>query len=75
MRDPYFYDEVDTLKNIANIKDHDLLRRAESDITNLSMLAIYNKDYKAFDMKTLQDIHLNIFGQIYDELVSFAQFK
>lgn len=66
MRDPYLYDDVDILKNLANIKDCDLLSRAEADITNLSMLAVYNQFYKVFDTKTLQDIHLNIFGQIYD---------
>ena len=42
MRDPYLYDDVDILKNRGNIKDHDLLSRAEADITNLSMLAVYN---------------------------------
>jgi len=66
MRDPYLYDDVDILKNLANIKDHDLLSRSEADITNLSMLAVYNQSYKVFDTKTLQDIHSNIFGQIYD---------
>ncbi len=66
MRDPYLYDDVDILKNLANIKDHDLLSIAEADITNLSMLAVYNQSYKVFDTKTLQDIHSNIFGQIYD---------
>lgn len=66
MKDPYLYDDIDILKNLANIKDRDLLSRAEADITNLSMLAVYNQAYKVFDTKTLQDIHLNIFGQIYD---------
>lgn len=66
MRDPYLYEDVEILKNLANIKDHDLLSRAEADITNLSMLAVYNQSYKVFDTKTLQDIHSNIFGQIYD---------
>lgn len=66
MRDPYLYDDVEILINLANIKDHDLLRRAEADITNLSMLAVYNQSYKVFDTKTLQDIHTNMFGQIYD---------
>lgn len=66
MRDPYLYDDVDILKNLANIKDSDLLSKAEADITNLSMLAVYNQSYKVFDTKALQDIHSNIFGQIYD---------
>lgn len=30
------------------------------------MLAVYKQSYKVFDTKTLQDIHSNIFGQIYD---------
>lgn len=66
MSDPYLYDDIDILKNLANIKDHDLLGKAEADITNLSMLAIYNRKYDKFDTKTLQDIHQTIFGQIYD---------
>ena len=66
MRDPYLYADVDILKNLANIKDHDLLSRAEADITNLSMLAVYNQFYNLFNTKTLQDINSHIFGQIYD---------
>ena len=66
MRDPYLYDDVDVLKNLANIKDQDFLSRAEADITNLSMLAVYNQSYTVFDTKTLQDIHASVFGQIYD---------
>lgn len=30
------------------------------------MCRFYNQTYKVFDTKTLQDIHSNIFGQIYD---------
>ncbi len=66
MRDPYLYDDVSVLKNLANIKDHDLLRRAEADITNLAMAGIYNRKYTQFNSDTLLDIHLSIFGQIYD---------
>lgn len=66
MKDRYLYDDIDILRNLANIKDRDLLSRAEADITNLSMLSVYNQSYKVFDTKTLQDIHLKIFGQIYD---------
>ena len=66
MRDPYLYDEVDILQNFANIKDKELLAKAEADITNIAMLAIYNHKYDKFDTKTLSDIHFTIFGQIYD---------
>ena len=42
MRDPYLYDDVNVLKNLADIKDSELLRKAEADITALSMAAIYD---------------------------------
>ncbi len=66
MRDPYLFDDVDVLKNRANIKDYELLRRAEADITNLAMTAIYEREYVKFNTETLCDIHRMIFGQIYD---------
>ena len=66
MRDPYLYDDVNVLKNRANIKDVETLRKAEADITNLAMSAIYERDYDKFNVDTLCDIHRNIFGQIFD---------
>lgn len=66
MRDPYLYDDVDVLKNLAGIKDSDILHKAEADITNLAMTAIYNIGFDRFDTATLQEIHRMIFGQIYD---------
>lgn len=65
MRDPYLYDDVNVLVNLANIKDSELLRKAEADITSISMVGIYNIRYSKFDAETLQDIHRKIFGQIY----------
>ena len=66
MRDPYLYDDADVLKNRANIKDAELLRLAEADITNLAMTAIYDRKYDKFNLDTLLDIHRTIFGQIYE---------
>lgn len=66
MRDPYLYDDADVLKNRANIKSAELLRKAEADITNLAMSAIYEREYVAFNTETLCDIHRTIFGQIYE---------
>ncbi len=66
MRDPYLYDDVDVLKNRADIMEPDLLRAAEADITNLAMTGIYARKYPTFNTETLQDIHRTIFGQIYD---------
>ena len=66
MRDPYLYNDVDVIKNLADIKDAEILRKAEADITGLAMAAIYDYKYEKFNTDTLQDIHRNIFGQIYD---------
>ena len=66
MRDPYLYEDVDVLKNRANIKDYETLRKAEADITNLAMTAIYEREYAKFTAETLCDIHRTIFGQIYE---------
>lgn len=66
MRDPYLFDDVDVLKNRANIKDAQLLRKAEADITNLAMSAIYEREYEKFNIETLCDIHRSIFGQIFE---------
>jgi cell filamentation protein len=66
MRDPYLFDDTDVLINLAGIRDNDLLRKAEADITNLAITAIYNRRYEKFNIVTLQDIHRTIFGQIYD---------
>ncbi len=66
MKDPYLYDDTKTLKNLANIKDHNILRQAEADITNLAMTAVYNMNFEKYSTQTLKEIHEYIFGQIYD---------
>jgi len=66
MRDPYLYDDADVLKNRANIKDSELLRKAEADVTNIAMTAIYERRYDKFNTETLCDIHRAVFGQIYE---------
>jgi len=66
MRDPYLYDDINVLKNLADIKDNDLLHQAEADITSFTMSGVYNMKYDKFDTDTLKDIHNIIFGQIYE---------
>ena len=66
MRDPYLYEDANVLVNRAGIKDAELLRKAEADITNLSMTAIYEQTFEKFNADTLRDIHRLIFGQIYE---------
>ena len=66
MRDPYLYDDSDVLKNRADIRDPELLRKAEADVTNLAMSALYERNYDSFNVDTLRDVHRMIFGQIYE---------
>ena len=65
MRDPYLYEDADVLRNLGNIRDPDLLRKAEADLTNIAMTSLYFHQFERFDTKTLQEIHRMIFGQIY----------
>lgn len=60
------YDDADVLINLADIKDSELLHKAEADITNLAMTSIYNQRYDRFNTDTLKDIHHTVFDQIYD---------
>lgn len=65
MRDPYLYDDADVLINKAGIRDAELLKAAEGDITKYSMAIVYTKSYKRFNTATLCDIHRTIFGDLY----------
>ena len=66
MRDPYLYDDVNVLRNLAGIKNAELLQTAEADITGISMAAIYHYKYDKFNAETLKDINRTILGQIFD---------
>ena len=66
MRDPYLYEDVNVLKNLANIKDNEKLRQMEGDLTVIGMAVVYAKKYDKFDINTLCDIHKTIFGGLYE---------
>ena len=66
MRDPYLYEDVDVLKNLANIKDNEKLRQMEGDLTVIGMAVVYAKKYDKFDINTLCDVHKTIFGGLYE---------
>jgi cell filamentation protein len=67
MKDVYLYDDVPVLKNLLNIKDEELLEKAESDITYIRLLDIDDKiKGSKFDYDRLKAIHKYIFGDIYE---------
>lgn len=66
MRDPYLYDDIDVLINLGEIKNKKMLKKAEADITNISMTAVYNIKFDEFNIDTLKEINFLIFGQLYE---------
>lgn len=65
-RDPYLYEDVPVLKNLPGIQNSEELKRAEGDLTRMSMGIVYAKDYEKFNTETLCDIHRTIFGGLYE---------
>ena len=67
VRDPYFYEDANVLKNLLNIKDAKLLEEAESNITYIKLLdvdkLIENSD---FSIDYIKHLHKYIFGDIYE---------
>lgn len=64
--DPYLYDDVPVLKNLPGIKNSEELKRAEGDLTRMSMGIVYTREYEKFNTETLCDIHRTIFGGLYE---------
>ena len=65
MRDPYLYKDADVLINLGNIKDAEVLKSAEADITSYTMAALYNTEFNRFDAQALFEAHRIIFGDLY----------
>ena len=42
MRDPYFFDDVDVLKNKLNLKDEKALDLVESELSRSRMMLLYS---------------------------------
>ena len=65
MRDPYLYEDTDVLINLGNIKDPEVLKLAEADVTGYTMAALYNTVFDRFDRQALLEVHRIIFGDLY----------
>lgn len=65
MRDSYLYEDVDVLMNLGNIKDAEILRQAEADITGYTLAALYHQEFDKFDSVGLLEAHRIIFGDLY----------
>jgi len=66
MRDPYLYDDVDVLRNLGNIRNAELLRKAEGDVTRHTMAMVYAHRFTKFNTETLCEIHRIIFDSLFE---------
>lgn len=67
MQSKYCYPNSNVLINKLNIKDQDLLDRAERKLTGIALAELRDKPITGkFDLKHLQAIHRYIFQDIYD---------
>ena len=48
MRDPYFFDDVDVLKNKLNLKDEKALDLVESELSRSRMMLLYEEGFVDF---------------------------
>jgi len=74
MRDPYLYNDVDVLKNKGDIKDANLLKTAEGDITKYTLSAVYAHKFTKFNTATICEIHRIILTAFMNGPANFAQF-
>jgi len=67
MKDPYLYPGTEVLKNLADIKDENMLKDMEADYTcyRLSELAMDNS-VSCFNFAALCKIHFTIFQDVYE---------
>lgn len=65
-RDPYLYEDVPILRNLAGIRDAEALRAAEGDLTKLTMGIVYAQTFERFNTQTLREIHRIIFGDLFE---------
>lgn len=67
MKDIYFYEGTDVLKNNLNIRNNDDLEIAEADITYIKLLDIDRETIdRNFDFLHIKSIHKYIFEDIYE---------
>lgn len=64
-RDPYLYEDIPVLQNLADIRDAEALRAAEGDLTKLTLGIVYAQSFERFNTQTLREIHRIIFGDLF----------
>lgn len=66
MKDPYLFEDVNVLKNIANIKDQKKLDNYESTMVNLGIIKLLKEDYSITKVNDIFIIHKVLFENVYE---------
>ena len=67
MNDPYLYPHTDILKNLAGIRDEEILSCMEAEYTSIRLAELVTKEsVSRFDFGALCDMHYFIFQDIYE---------
>ncbi|HBI60050.1 MAG TPA: hypothetical protein DDY31_02375 [Lachnospiraceae bacterium] len=67
MNDPYLYPHTDILKNLADIRDREMLSCMEAEYTSIRLAElVIRESVSRFDFASLCDMHYYIFQDIYE---------
>jgi cell filamentation protein len=66
MNDPYLYEGTKVLQNLLGIKDEKALELAEAEISSANMMLLYENGFSDFTNNGIKDIHMILFGKVYD---------
>lgn len=67
MNDPYLYTHTDILKNLADIRDGEMLSCMEAEYTSIRLAELVTREsVSRFDFAALCDMHYYIFQDIYE---------
>lgn len=67
MKDPYLYPHTDVLKNLADIRDREMLSCMEAEYTSIRLTELVTgESVSRFDFAALCDMHHYIFQDIYE---------
>ena len=75
MNDPYLYPHTDILKNLADVRDREVLSCMEAEYTSIRLAEfVTGESASYFDFAALCDMHPYIFQDIYEWVELFSKY-
>ena len=65
-KDPYVYDDINVLKNLANIKEQHKLDDYETTMVNLGIIKLLKSDIEIVKVNDIFLIHKILFENVYE---------